>query len=58
MPKAVVNIITIVVITGLYLFLFWVARSMRAHLGRPAAHAVRHDAIRPERGQNDRNWAM
>jgi len=36
MPKAVVDIITIAVIAGLYLFLFWVARSMRAHLGRPA----------------------
>jgi hypothetical protein len=37
MPKAVVDIITIVVVAGLYLFLFWVARAMRAHLGRPAA---------------------
>jgi hypothetical protein len=36
MPKAVVDIVTIIVVAGLYLFLFWVARAMRAHLGRPA----------------------
>ena len=36
MPTAVVDIITIVVLAAIYLFLFWVARSMRAHLGKPA----------------------
>lgn len=51
MPKAVVDVITIVVVAGLYLFIFWVARAMRAHLGRPAEKKeARRLEIRGEAG--------
>jgi hypothetical protein len=37
MARAVVDLITIGVLVLIYLFLWWVARSMRAHLGRRGA---------------------
>ena len=36
MARALVDAATIALVAMLYLFLFWIARSMRAHLAKPA----------------------
>lgn len=41
MERAVVDLITIGILVLIFVFLWWVARSMRAHLARPEAGTTR-----------------
>jgi hypothetical protein len=52
MARAVVDLITIGILVLIYLFLWWIARSMRAHLGRreAAPSKTRRLEVRAEGG--------